>query len=139
MKAFRFFFLGISSILISSPLFAVDPSGVWKWTTPGRNGQPQETSLSLTLAKDGSLTGKLTDRSGTVAISKTTFHDPDIGFSVIRETPGGKTETVYSGHIVGDTITGTNARPDNSPEAIKTNKKRQADWTAVRDLTKPKK
>ncbi len=91
------------------------------------------------MAKDGSLTGTFTDRSGTVAISNASFRDPEVAFSVVRETPGGKIETVYTGRISGDTITGSNARPDKSPEAEKSNKKRQGDWVAIREITKPKK
>jgi hypothetical protein len=136
MKTLRSIIICSIAILLSAPMFGADPSGLWKWITPGRNGQPQECVLKLLLTKDGTLSGTLADRSGAVVISDASFRGSDIEFSVVRETPAGKIVTTYSGRITGDTITGSNARPDNAPEAVKVNKKRQADWIATRQIPK---
>ena len=138
MKYRRLLFCVLGAIASTTVMFATDPTGIWKWTAPGRNGQPQETTLKLDLAKDGTLAGTLADRSGTTSIKNVSLKGNQIEFSVVREIPGGKIETTYSGQLNGDTITGTNARPDKSPEAVKANKNRQADWIATREPAKNK-
>jgi hypothetical protein len=86
--------------------FAADPSGVWKWSVQGRDGQKFESTLKLDY-KDGSLSGTLTGRMGETAISNASVkEDGTVAFSVEREFNGNKFVVKYSGKLEGDTIKG---------------------------------
>lgn len=90
---------------------AVDASGTWSWTTPGRNGGPERTS-TLTLAADhGKLSGKISlpGRAGEVVespISNGTLDGDKISFDVVREFNGNKYTSRFSGDVRADQITG---------------------------------
>lgn len=106
--------------------FAGDPAGTWKWTVPGRDGQPRETVLTLT-RNDGTLAGTITGRGGQqVAISDATCVDDLVKFSVVM-TWGERSITMkYQGKLAGDTITGTVERPDREGGV------RSSEWKATR-------
>jgi hypothetical protein len=105
--------------------FAGDPTGTWKWSTPGRDGQTFESTLKLEL-KDGKLTGAVSGRRGETPISAGVFKDDTVTFSVEREFNGNKFTTKYSGKLEGDSIAGSqeSVRPDG--ELMK------RDWNAKR-------
>jgi hypothetical protein len=109
-----------------------DHSGTWKWTTPNRNGQPVETVLKLEQAKDGTVTGTVTDRFGTRPISKAAFKGDQLTFSDVRDTPSGKAETAFTAKLTGDTLALTTERPDRAPAAAAKNATRKSDVTATR-------
>lgn len=124
--------------LLTSAAFAADPSGTWKWTTPGRGGAggggaapaPRESTLVLAM-KDGNLTGKLTTpgRGGdpmSTEISGASIKDDTVTFSVEREFNGNKFSTKYTGKIAGDTITGTSEGPGRDGQTS------SRDWIAKR-------
>jgi len=106
-------------------------TGTWTWTTLNRNGQPQQDKLTLAIAKDGTLTGTLADRSGTSAITKASFSNGLLQFSVIHVTPNAKLETTYTGQLTGNTLSLSSQRPDPAPAAAAQNKKRTADIVAT--------
>jgi hypothetical protein len=116
--------------------FAADasPAGTWKWTAPGRGGNPgQEQTLVLEM-KDGKLTGTLKGMSGgqfeipDTAISAASVKDGMIAFEVAREFGDFKIVTKYSGKLEGDTITGSTERPGRGEGAAP----QKADWVAKR-------
>ena len=106
----------LSSTVFSLVAFAADPSGTWKWSTPGRDGQSFESTLKLEL-KDGKLTGTMLGiQRGDFNIPDTAISDASIKgdaivFSVAREFNGNKFVTKYEGKLEGDTINGTSERP----------------------------
>ena len=105
--------------------FAGDPTGVWKWSTPGRDGQSFDSTLKLDL-KDGKLTGTLTGRMGETPISAATFQDDAVAFSVEREFNGNKFTVKYTGKLEGDTIKGASEFPRPDGETVK------REWLAKR-------
>ena len=103
----------------------VDPTGTWKWSFTGQNGQARETTLNLKL--DGEkLTGTISGRGGETAIEEAKLKGEDISFQVTRENNGNKMTIKYNGKISGDTIKGkTETQRDGEP--------RSRDWEAKRD------
>jgi hypothetical protein len=114
MKSFRLIAAAlVAACLASAAAWAADPSGTWKWSQQGREGQPpREFTLKLEL-KDGKLAGSLTmpGRGGgaptEVAISDASFKDDEVAFSLVREFNGNKMVTKYTGKLAGDTIKGS--------------------------------
>jgi len=93
---------------------AVDPTGTWKWTMSGRNGQSREVTLKLKL-EGGQLTGSVTGRAGAeTPIEDATLSGSDMAFSVTRSGRNGqKSVSKFTGTLSGDTIKGkiaTNSR-----------------------------
>jgi hypothetical protein len=92
----------------------VDPNGTWKWTTPGRGGNPgPEYSLKLT-ANGTNLTGTITvparGANGDPTdydIANGTIAGDHISFQYVRDGRNGSITNKYEGKISGDTITGT--------------------------------
>jgi len=126
MKSFRLFATALAAVCLTTALaFAGDPTGTWKWSIPGRDGQAREISLSLAL-KDGQLTGSLTAFRGDTPISDASFKDDQIAFSVVREFNGNKFEQKYTGKLDGDTIKGSISFTNRDGEA------QTRDWTATR-------
>lgn len=107
MKSILFVLLSLVTLgLASAATAAEDPTGTWKWSTPGRNQQTREVSVTLKLEGD-KLTGTLPGRDGKeVAIEEGTFKDDQVSFSVTREREGRKFVQKFSGKVSGDTIKG---------------------------------
>jgi hypothetical protein len=111
---------------------AVDPTGTWKWTTPGRNGgQGREMTLKLKLDGD-KLTGTIATpgrqggQSRDTAIEDGKVKGDEISFSVTREFNGNKMTTKYSGKVSGDTIKGkTESERNGQPQS--------RDWEAKKE------
>jgi hypothetical protein len=126
MKSFRLMAAAFAAVCLTSILaLAADVAGTWKWSVPGRDGQPREFTLKLEL-KDGQLTGSLTGFRGETPISDASFKDGQVAFSVVREYNGNKVETKYQGQLDGDTIKGSAEGPGRDGQVTK------RDWTATR-------
>lgn len=122
----------MASAVAAEMASAGSPAGTWKFTGPGRGGNPgQEVTITLDY-KDGKLTGQQaaseTPRGPqpAAAISDASFKDGVIAFSVSREFNGNTRVTKYSGKLAGDTITGTIETPGRDGATQKT------DWAAKR-------
>ena len=117
---------GLAACFLTIAAFAGDPSGTWKWSQPGRDGQTSEASLTLEL-KEEKLTGSLKGRMGETPISDAVFKDDTVTFSVVREREGNKWTSKYIAKLEGDTLKGTIEMPGrNGGEA------RKLDWSATR-------
>lgn len=123
-----------AACFITVAAFAADasPTGTWKWTQPGRGGNPgTERSLKLE-NKDGKLTGTLEgwqmgdNKIPDTAISAASFKDGVVAFSVEREFNGNKFVTKYTGKLEGDKITGSSEAPGRDGAVQK------RDWVATR-------
>jgi hypothetical protein len=129
-------FVLIESIVLVHCGFASDlskdPTGIWKWTTPGRNGQPEESTLKLTRTTGGSITGTLSDRAGEHSLNDVSLKGNDLEFTIIRETPNGKVPVGYSLKLGSDKPKITIERPDYAPAAKKAGKKRVTEVEATR-------
>jgi hypothetical protein len=126
MKSLRILSTAFAAICLTTVLaFAADPSGTWKWTIPGRDGQTRDITLKLDL-KDGQLTGSLTAFRGDTPISDASFKDDQLAFSVVREFNGNKFEQKYTGKLAGDSIKGSISFTNRDGEAT------TRDWAATR-------
>jgi len=127
-----------AACFLSAAAFAADaapaasPAGTWKWTQPGRNGNPGfEQTLKLDY-KDGVLTGTLAGGQGPqgpipdVTIGDASFKDGTVAFSVTREFNGNKFSSKYEGKLDGDTLKGSVERPGRDGNTMK------REWTATR-------
>lgn len=118
---------GFAATVLTVSAFAADPTGTWKWSVPGRDGQARETTAKLEL-KDGKLTGSMAGRQGgETPISDATFKDDTVAFSVVREFNGNKMTSKYTGKLEGDTIKGSSERPGRDGGAPQ-----KSDWVATR-------
>jgi len=103
-----------------------DPSGLWKWSVPGRNGGPERV-YNLKLKQEGDhLTGTLIlparDNSpGTeVEIKDAKLSGDNIFFSVSRQGPSGNTfVSKYAGKLGDQAIEGTIEVADRQPVSWK--------------------
>lgn len=104
----------VASCLTTGALFAADApakpnvTGTWIWTTPGRDGQTRE--RSITLKQEGNkLTGSMPSfREGEpTPISEGRVEGDQLMFKVVRETQRGNFTSEYKGKIEGETIKGT--------------------------------
>ena len=132
MKNLRYLLAAIAAVLLASSAYAADPSGTWKWTQQGRDGQSFEQTLKLEY-KDEKLTGAMAAAQGPrgpipeTPIGDATFKDDTVAFSVTREFNGNKIVTKYEGKLDGDTIKGASERPSMDGGAP-----RKRDWNATR-------
>jgi hypothetical protein len=83
----------------------LDPTGTWKWSVTGNNGQTRETTLKLKLDGD-KLTGAIVGRNNETKIDDAKYKDGEVSFSVTRERNGQKFTTKYKGKVSKDTIKG---------------------------------
>ena len=83
-----------------------NPTGPWKWSIAGKDGQSRETTLKLKLDGD-KLTGSVTGRNNTeTSIEEGKYKDGELSFQVTRERNGEKFTIKYTGKVSGDAITG---------------------------------
>jgi len=107
-----------------------DPTGTWKWSFTGQNGQARETTLKLKLDGD-KLTGTVSGRGGETAIEEAKIKEDTITFQVTREFNGNKFTQKFNGKISGDSIKGKiESERDGQPQS--------RDWDAKREVEKPK-
>jgi len=107
-----------------------DPTGTWKWSSTGQNGQTRESTLTLKLDGD-KLTGSLAGRNGDTAIANATLKGDEISFEVTREFNGNKVTSTYKGKLSGDSIKG-------KIESTRDGQAQSRDWDAKRETAKPK-
>lgn len=105
-----------------------DPTGTWKWSFTGQNGQTRETTLKLKLDGD-KLTGTVSGRNGETAITDAKIKGDEISFQVTREFNGNKVTSKYTGKINGDTIKG-------KMEFERQGESQSRDWEAKREAAK---
>lgn len=105
MKLIRTLVAAASAVvLLASAALAGDPTGTWKWSQEGRDGQKRESTLKLEL-KDGALTGTITAFRGEAPISNGKVEGDDVSFTVEREgRDGQKWSMKYAGKLAGDTL-----------------------------------
>jgi hypothetical protein len=109
-----------------------DANGIWKWTTEGRNRQPEETVLVLKPGANGILTGTLTDRGGPHALTNVTLNGINLSFTILRDTPDGKAAVDYTLKLDDTNPKITIERPDPAPAAKRANKKRIVEHDVVK-------
>jgi hypothetical protein len=119
-----------SSLVTRAEDKKADPTGTWKWSFTGQNGQSRETTLTLKLEGD-KLTGKISGRGSDIDISDAKVSGDDISFNVTRERNGNSSTQKYSGKLSGDTITG-------KIEFERNGESQSRDWEAKRETEKPK-
>jgi hypothetical protein len=130
MKSLRSFIVAVAAaVLSSSPAFAGDPTGVWKFAAE-LEGRSIESTLTLAW-NNQQLSGSLQNRAGKVEITDAKFSNEHVSFTVVR-TIGKrlrkKTFTVhYAGKLEGDTINGTIQATGRKGKEISTR------WEAKRD------
>ncbi|HMV81669.1 MAG TPA: hypothetical protein PLD20_13225 [Blastocatellia bacterium] len=100
----RIAFLSVCFVFAALTLaLAADPSGKWVAQVPGREGQTQETTITLK-AEGDKLTGSISGRQGDTAISDGKVSGDNISFNVVREFNGNTIKMVYTGKLSGDEI-----------------------------------
>ena len=102
-----------------------DPTGTWKWSFTGQNGQTRETTLKLKLDGD-KLTGTVSGRGGETAIEGAKIQGEEISFQVTREFNGNKVTSKYTGKLSGDSIKG-------KMEFERNGQPQSRDWEAKRE------
>ena len=102
-----------------------DPTGTWKWSFTGQNGQTRETTLKLKLEAD-KLTGTVSGRNNDTAIENAKIKGDEVSFSVTREFNGNKMTAKYNGKLSGDSIKG-------KIETERDGETRSRDWEAKRE------
>ena len=105
-----------------------DPTGTWKWSTTGQNGQVRESTLKLKLDGD-KLSGTISGRGGETAIDSPKLAGDDISFSVTREFNGNKFTSKYTGKLSGNTIQG-------KIETERDGQTQSRDWDAKKEEAK---
>jgi len=102
-----------------------DPTGTWKWSFTGQNGQTRETTLKLKLEGD-KLTGTISGRGEDTAIEDAKITGDEVSFKVTREFNGNKRTMKYHGKLSGNSIKGkTESERDGQPQS--------RDWEAKRE------
>ena len=114
-----------AAVTVSAADKKADPTGTWKWSFAGQNGQTRETTMKLKLDGD-KLTGTISGRGGDTAIEDAKLAGDEVSFKVTREFNGNKVTTKYNGKLSGDSIKGkTESERDGQP--------RSRDWEAKRE------
>lgn len=87
---------------------ADNPTGTWKWTTEGKDGQKRETVLKLK-ADGGKLTGTVSGfgKGKEDAIEEGTVKGNEVRFNVTRMFKDNKVTTKYTAKVTGDVMKGT--------------------------------
>lgn len=99
--------------------WAVDVSGTWIMSRPGRGGEMMESEI--TIAQDGNAI-KVTMpgfRGGDPMVAEGTIEGNAIQWKVVRQGPQGEMVMEYKGTVEGDTMKGTMSVMD-----------REMEWTA---------
>jgi hypothetical protein len=105
MKNLRLLLAACAACVLAAVALASDPTGTWKWTVTGPNGEIATTAKLV--AKDGQITGTYSNSYGDGSISSGTVKDSDVAFRVERDFNGSKFVLQYQGKQDGDTIKGT--------------------------------
>jgi hypothetical protein len=117
--------LFVAAFTVTADDKKVDPTGTWKWSAAGQNGQTRESTLKLKLDGD-KLTGTISGRGGDTAIEQAKLSGEDISFQVTREINGNKVTAKYHGKVSGNTIKG-------KMETERDGQPRSRDWEAKKE------
>jgi hypothetical protein len=113
-------------ITMTATVCAADVNGTWTWTTPGRNGGPERTSVLKLKTEGDKLTGTINGRQEDIKITDGKVTGDEVSFKVSRTGQNGNTMTQkYTGKVSGDTIKGKVAFERNGEEQTR-------DWEAKR-------
>ena len=119
--------IAVGLMISVAGLYAVDVSGEWEMTTQGMRG---ERTFTITIAQDGeNITVTMPGRggrgggTGEPMEAQGTIKGNDIQWKVVRETPRGTFEMVYSGTVDGDSMSGQMTMSMGD---------RTSDWTAIK-------
>jgi hypothetical protein len=115
----------------------VDPTGTWKWSYTGQNGQSRETTAKLKLDGD-KLTGSVAGRGGDTDISDATLKGDEVAFTVVREFNGNKMTQKYHGKISGDTIKGKVERQRGDGDSQTSEWEAKREGAGAKEEAKPK-
>jgi hypothetical protein len=99
--------------------WAVDVSGTWEMSSPGRDGEMM--TRDITIAQDGNKI-KVTMpgfRGGDPVTGDGTIDGAAIEWTIVRQSPRGEMVMTYKGTVEGDTMKGTFTMMD-----------REVEWTA---------
>jgi hypothetical protein len=127
MKLLRVLLAAFAAALVTVAAHAADIAGNWKWTSVSKSGGPAEVIAALAL-KAGVLTGTVTGRQGPATIADATFKDDNVAFTVTRSSGTSTVVFKYSGHVSGDTLTGTIEKTGPTKDAPVT----KTEWKATR-------
>src|SRR5262245_50345371 len=84
-------------------VWAADINGKWTAQIPGRDGQAQETTITLKVEGD-KLTGSISGRQGDTPIADGKVSGDEISFTVTRERQGATVKQLFKGKVAGDEI-----------------------------------
>lgn len=100
----RFTFLSCCLALMAvTVVWAADVTGKWTAQVPGRDGQTQETTITLKV-EGGKLTGAISGQQGETAIADGKISGDEISFMVTRERQGNTIKQLFKGKVTGDEI-----------------------------------
>jgi hypothetical protein len=119
MKKATFAAIAILAIL-SLAAWAVDVSGTWALSRPGRGGEMM--TQDITIVQEGSkikVTMPPGPRGGDPITAEGTIEGNAIAWKVVRQGPQGEMVINYKGTVEGDSMKGTLSRMD-----------REIEWTA---------
>lgn len=99
----RLTLLSFCLVLAATVAWAADVSGKWTAQVPGREGQTQETTITLKV-EGGKLTGTIAGQQGETAIGDGKVSGDEISFTVTRERQGNTIKQLFKGKVAGDEI-----------------------------------
>lgn len=99
----RLAFLSVFLMLTATAVWAADVSGKWTAQVPGREGQTQETTITLKVEGD-KLTGSVAGQQGETPITDGKVSGDEISFIVTRERQGNTIKQIFKGKVTGDEI-----------------------------------
>jgi hypothetical protein len=100
----RIAFLSFCLVMTAmTAVWAADINGKWTAQIPGRDGQTQETTITLKVEGD-KLTGSISGRQGDTPIADGKVSGDEISFTVTRERQGATVKQLYKGKVSGDEI-----------------------------------
>lgn len=113
----RFAFLSLCLVLAATAAWAADITGKWTAQVPGRQGNAQETTITLKVEGD-KLTGSISGQQGETPIADGKINGKEISFTVTRERQGNTIKQLFKGIVAEDEIKftrSTEGGQDNRP------------------------
>jgi hypothetical protein len=96
--------MGLLSVLCAAAA-ETEITGVWKWTSQGRDGQTRDRSMNL--KQDGSkVTGTVSGRRDPMPITEGKLEGDKLVLTVKRESERGTFTANYQGTVVGNKVSG---------------------------------
>ena len=99
----RLAFLSFCLVLAATAVWAADVRGKWTAQVPGREGQTQETTITLKV-EGAKLTGTISGQQGETPIADGKVSGDEISFTVTRERQGNTIKQLFKGKVTGDEI-----------------------------------